>query len=109
MLGVTKEQRAHYDAAVAKHGAERVSAGEVKGHFFVIRSPTREEYQRSRSYVMDPAKRHLAHAVIVADCVLHPEGEALESIFNRWPGLEVSVGEFIMDAAGAGAEVEKKL
>jgi hypothetical protein len=90
------------------HGDDRVHVIETMGETFIVRMPTRPEYKRFRSYVIDAGKRNDAHDALISEVLLYPERAAATAIFDRKPALVETLGEWIAEQAGAGANVEKK-
>lgn len=106
---LTPEEKAAYDAAAAKHGADRVHPVSVFEEFFILRTPTRDEMQRFRSYMLDDKRQAEAHDVLMSDCVVFPERAAADAIFDRKPGLPQTLGVWLTAQTGIGQLVEKKL
>ncbi len=86
-------------------------AVEALDRTFFIRPPTDKEWQRFEGNGLSPSVEKKARCLefLVRDCVLYPAPEPFVALLKRRPGLSNSLGEVVLELAGAGAPVVKKL
>jgi hypothetical protein len=76
----------------------------------IFRSPTKGEYKRWRSMMIDPAQRLEGNEAIVFGCLVYPSVAELRNLFEKRPGFADTWADKLTDWAGGGQRVtEKKL
>lgn len=100
------------DAAIADARA-KVPSGEIYQlragpEVFIVRAPTKGEFDRFGSLSGDEKQRVRAIQVIARDCVVYPDAHLLSEALTRWPGLGVRIGDKVLELARMTEELEAK-
>lgn len=92
----------HKDILVVRHSKQ-------KDLVAVVRMPDADEYQMYRDASYDSDRKSSAMVELVNQCLVWPEGSEKVAMFNRRPGFYETVGNKLVDEAGAeqNAVVEK--
>ena len=95
----TKEQ---IDGWKSKHGEVfRLSSG---GQNVVVRLPTMMETDAFVLGRAEPETTSEAHRTLLRDCVLEPEADELEALFNRRSAIHLPLAQKLIALAGAATE-----
>lgn len=76
------------------------------GHSLLVRRPTRAVWEDFTTKVEDPASRVRAMSRFVRDCVVYPDGEALDRFLDERPARTMKLAEVLGKLGGADEEVE---
>jgi len=82
-----------------------VTAGDVT--VYCVRPP-RSAFMRYVARVQDRQKLLAACEDLVRDCAVHPTGQELEQLFERWPGATLTLAVKLAELAGAAEEARVK-
>jgi len=81
-----------------------------EGGAIICKAPSRGEYKRFRSMVVDPNQRAMALETLVFGCCVHPPTAELSAMLERRPGWAEVWGDKLAGWSGSGQEAtEKKL
>lgn len=94
-------------------GALKAQYGEIYelscGRVVVLcRRPGRAEFHRWQDRILAGRNRAAAFEQLVRDCAVHPTGEELEELFDRYPGAAVAIGARLAELAGLEEEAQVK-
>lgn len=93
------------DELKAKHGGD-LHLLRNDGIEVVAKRPGKPQYRRWRQATSDEKRRQDAAETLVRDCIVHPDQEALTTIFDVRPGLiDTFCGE-LLELAGTAKECE---
>lgn len=74
----------------------------------LVRKPTTFEYAKWADRKSDPDQRSKASRQLFFDCVVHPEGDELDTLMTEYPALPDTFAGEVLELAGAAAKIEKK-
>lgn len=76
------------------------------GRSLLLRRPTRAVWEDFTTKIEDPVGRIRAMSRLVRDCVVHPEGDALDAFLDERPARTMHLAGVIGKLAGADEEIE---
>lgn len=90
----------------AEHGElYEIRAGDVA---VVCKRPHRHAFQRFLARAADPQRRYAAFEDLLRDCCVHPVGDELDALCERYPAAVVTIAGRLVEIAGAAEDAEVK-
>lgn len=101
----TKDLEAKYPGLTRL--AQEIDGEDVE---FFVRRPTRAEYKMWRVAIHDDQKRPEATEILVRQCCVHPDRDAVLALLDKYPGLFDGAGvqRWVVKVTGAAAEARGK-
>lgn len=87
--------------AIADHGEDALQVVETKRGEVLVRAPKRGEWKRFKAAAINEKQRADATENLVRSCVVHPAEAEFSKLLERFPALADSLGEIVVDLAGA--------
>lgn len=87
--------------AVADHGEDALQVVETKRGEVLVRAPKRGEWKRFKAAAINEKQRADATENLVRSCVVYPAEAEFTKLLDRYPALADSLGEVVVDLAGA--------
>lgn len=87
--------------ALEQFGEDALQVVETKRGEVLVRAPKRGEWKRFKSAAINEKQRADATENLVRSCVVYPPEAEFSALLERFPALADSLGEIVVDLAGA--------
>lgn len=73
---------------------------EIAETSFLIRKPTKDEFNKAAASLDDPERRNVAFNNLSLACTLWPKRDEMIAVLDEFPGVSISLGGEILRLAG---------